>query len=59
MFPVLKRYSGEGTEGMLVLANQLLNVLSQQNIEESIIGMPHRSRNNLLHGELSFPMEVS
>lgn len=44
---------------MLLLVHHLLQSFASKKVQECIIGMPHRGRNNLLHGELHFPMEVN
>ena len=58
-FSNVKRYGGEGAEGMMGFFTELLgpNAL-ELGLEEIIIGMPHRGRLNLLTGMLQFPPVV-
>ncbi|XP_078489091.1 2-oxoadipate dehydrogenase complex component E1-like [Ciona intestinalis] len=57
-FPTLKRYGGEGAESMLVFVEEYLRSSSLDGVEDVVIGMPHRGRNNLLVGLLNYPVEV-
>uniref|UniRef100_H2Y7B6 2-oxoadipate dehydrogenase complex component E1 n=1 Tax=Ciona savignyi TaxID=51511 RepID=H2Y7B6_CIOSA len=57
-FPTLKRYGGEGAESLLVFVDQYLRSTSQSGVDEVMIGMPHRGRNNVLVSLLNFPIEV-
>nr|CAB3237826.1 probable 2-oxoglutarate dehydrogenase E1 component DHKTD1, mitochondrial [Phallusia mammillata] len=57
-FPTLKRYACEGAESMLSFVHYMLRYLSSQGAEQVVFGMPHRGRNNLLHGELNYPAQV-
>jgi len=54
-FPTLKRYSGEGAEGMLAFFDLIFQQSVELNIENVIVCMPHRGRNNLLVCLLNYP----
>ncbi|CAF0933708.1 unnamed protein product [Adineta steineri] len=54
-FPTLKRYSGEGAEGMMAFFDLAFQNSAQLNIENVIVCMPHRGRNNLLVCLLNYP----
>ncbi|UJR09540.1 hypothetical protein I4U23_013777 [Adineta vaga] len=54
-FPTLKRYSGEGAEGMMAFFDLAFQQSAQLNIENVIVCMPHRGRNNLLVCLLNYP----
>ncbi|XP_040582261.1 probable 2-oxoadipate dehydrogenase complex component E1 homolog [Lepeophtheirus salmonis] len=54
-FANLKRYGGEGAESMMGFFLQLIKSSTDYEIEDIIVGMPHRGRLNLLTGLLNFP----
>ena len=69
-FPTVKRYSGEGSEALIVALNALL---ATADVDHAIVGMPHRGRlatlvvlndypmRNLLHkvaGKCEMPAEL-
>ncbi|XP_073248521.1 2-oxoadipate dehydrogenase complex component E1-like [Porites lutea] len=54
-FPTVKRYGGEGAESMMVFFDELFLQSSHCEIQEMILGMPHRGRLNLLTGLLKYP----
>lgn len=53
-FAGLKRYGGEGAESMMAFFIEFFRIAAQDNIEQVVIGMPHRGRLNLLTGLLRF-----
>lgn len=57
-FGTVKRYGAEGAESMLAFFNQLLTDCGAMEIEEVVIGMPHRGRLNLLTDLLQFPNKL-
>ena len=57
-FAQVKRYSLEGSESMMVAMSALFDALPQKNIEDCVIGMPHRGRLNLMTGLLNYPPEA-
>jgi len=54
-FASVKRYGGEGAEGMMGFFTESLLNASAHGFNEVIIGMAHRGRLNLLTGMLEFP----
>ncbi|CAF3579917.1 unnamed protein product [Rotaria socialis] len=54
-FPTLKRYSGEGAEGMMAFFDLAFKHSAQLNIDNVVVCMPHRGRNNLLVCLLNYP----
>lgn len=57
-FGTLKRYGAEGAESMMAFFDQVLASCHDHDIEEVVIGMPHRGRLNLLIGMLQFSKET-
>eukprot|EP00117_Sycon_ciliatum_P043624 scpid4215/ scgid0011/ Probable 2-oxoglutarate dehydrogenase E1 component DHKTD1, mitochondrial; Dehydrogenase E1 and transketolase domain-containing protein 1 len=53
-YSTVKRYSGEGAEGMLCFVDQLVSSCAGEGIEQVVIGMPHRGRLNLMTGMLKY-----
>ncbi|KAF5299098.1 hypothetical protein FQR65_LT09456 [Abscondita terminalis] len=53
-FASLKRYGGEGAESMMTFFQEVLRISADDNLEQLVIGMPHRGRLNLLTGMLQF-----
>lgn len=47
-FPSVKRYGGEGAESMLAFFRQLFLSATEHEINEIVLGMPHRGKLNLL-----------
>lgn len=56
-FGQVKRYSLEGSEGMMAVMQVLLE-LHQNNADEVIVAMPHRGRLNLLTDLLGYPVDL-
>lgn len=54
-FPTVKRYGAEGAESMLAFFDELFLQSSYCEIQELVLGMPHRGRLNLLTDSLKFP----
>ncbi|XP_045483343.1 probable 2-oxoglutarate dehydrogenase E1 component DHKTD1, mitochondrial isoform X2 [Harmonia axyridis] len=54
-YPGLKRYGGEGAEGMVPFFMELFRLSAKGSIQELVIGMPHRGRLNILTGLLRYP----
>ncbi|KAJ8962790.1 hypothetical protein NQ318_001189 [Aromia moschata] len=54
-FSSVKRYGGEGAEGMMAFFCELLQLSAQSSIEQIVLAMTHRGRLNLLTGLLNFP----
>ena len=54
-FQTFKRYSGEGVESLLVALNTLFSKAAESDIEDIVIGMPHRGRLNTLIRLLGYP----
>jgi len=54
-FPTFKRYSGEGTESLLVSLNTIFAGASEQGISDIVLAMPHRGRFNVLIDLLDYP----
>ncbi|CAO3643394.1 unnamed protein product [Mucor fragilis] len=54
-FPNLKRYGLEGAESMMVALDRLFELSARNNIQDIVIGMPHRGRLNLLCDMLQYP----
>ena len=57
-FGSVKRYGAEGAESMMAFFDQVLTDCGAMEIEEVIIGMPHRGRLNLLTDLLKYPKEL-
>jgi probable 2-oxoglutarate dehydrogenase E1 component DHKTD1 len=57
-FRQLKRYSLEGCEALLPGIWELLNESSRLGVRETVIGMAHRGRTNLLVGALQYPASL-
>ena len=57
-FATLKRYGAEGAESMMAFFDQVVTNCSSAGIDEIVIGMTHRGRQNLLLGILQFPSEA-
>ena len=58
-FSNVKRYGGEGAEGMMGFFTEILGPSAiDVGLTEIMIGMPHRGRLNLLTGMLNFPPVV-
>ena len=57
-FSTVKRYSGEGSESLLVLMNKLISLSLQDSLTNIVLGMPHRGRLNLQTGILGYPLEA-
>uniref|UniRef100_A0A336KE13 CSON006636 protein n=1 Tax=Culicoides sonorensis TaxID=179676 RepID=A0A336KE13_CULSO len=47
-FPTVKRYGGEGNESFFAFFRQLFNSAAENDLQEIVLGMPHRGRLNLL-----------
>ncbi|KAL3287363.1 hypothetical protein HHI36_001837 [Cryptolaemus montrouzieri] len=56
-YPGLKRYGGEGAEGMIPFFMELFEFSAQEGIKEIVAALPHRGRLNLLTGLLDYPPE--
>ncbi|XP_077997960.1 2-oxoadipate dehydrogenase complex component E1-like [Glandiceps talaboti] len=54
-FTTVKRYGGEGAESMMGFLHQLFSQSAKCGIQQVIMCMPHRGRNNVLTGLLNFP----
>ena len=54
-FPTVKRYGGEGAESMLVFCDSLFTNASKFDIDDIVVGIAHRGRNNLLTVLLECP----
>lgn len=54
-FPTVKRYGAEGAESMMAFFDELFLQSSYCEIQELVLGMPHRGRLNLLTGLLKYP----
>ena len=54
---MVKRYGLEGAEALLVATDSLFGACVRANIDDVVIGMPHRGRNNLLALLLRYPVE--
>lgn len=54
-FSTLKRYSGEGAEGMMAFCSEFFKISANYGIEDIVMCIPHRGRLNLLTGLLNFP----
>jgi len=54
-FPTVKRYGAEGAESMMAFFDELFLQSSYCDIQELVLGMPHRGRLNLLTGLLKYP----
>ncbi|CAH0552068.1 unnamed protein product [Brassicogethes aeneus] len=54
-FPGLKRYGGEGAESMMGFFHETFRLAALDDIEQVVLGMPHRGRLNLLTCLLNFP----
>ncbi|XP_070576884.1 2-oxoadipate dehydrogenase complex component E1-like [Ptychodera flava] len=54
-FTTVKRYGGEGAESMQGFFHQVFKEAAQNEIEQVVMCMPHRGRNNVLTGLLKFP----
>ncbi|KAI8990264.1 oxoglutarate dehydrogenase, E1 component [Pilobolus umbonatus] len=54
-FPNVKRYGLEGAESMMVALDRLFEKSAKSNVQDIIIGMPHRGRLNLLCDILEYP----
>ncbi|XP_064622382.1 2-oxoadipate dehydrogenase complex component E1-like [Lineus longissimus] len=57
-FPTVKRYGGEGAESMMMFFEEVFSASAQAGIQDIVMCMPHRGRNNLLTCMLNFPMVV-
>ncbi|UAT42916.1 2-oxoglutarate dehydrogenase E1 component [Anaplasmataceae bacterium AB001_6] len=57
-FPGAKRFSIEGSESAIVAVNTIIELFSQEDCEEIIIGMAHRGRLSLLASVLEKPLEA-
>ncbi|XP_039248087.2 2-oxoadipate dehydrogenase complex component E1-like [Styela clava] len=57
-FKTVKRYGGEGAESAAAFSDEIFRFAAKDEIEQVIIGMPHRGRLNLLVGQLDLPPEV-
>lgn len=57
-FGTVKRYGAEGAESMFAFFNQVLADCGSMEVEEVVLGMPHRGRLNLLTDLLQFPKEL-
>lgn len=56
-FVTFKRFSGEGSESMMAFFHEFFRLSAQNDLENIILGMPHRGRFNVLTGMLKFPPE--
>ncbi|KAH0555015.1 probable 2-oxoglutarate dehydrogenase E1 component DHKTD1 homolog, mitochondrial [Cotesia glomerata] len=56
-FVTFKRFSGEGSESMMAFFHEFFRLTAQNDLENIILGMPHRGRFNVLTGMLKFPPE--
>ena len=59
-FSTVKRYSGEGSESLLVLMDKLITLSLQDgsSLTNIVLGMPHRGRLSLQTGILGYPLEA-
>ncbi|KAK9892284.1 hypothetical protein WA026_019091 [Henosepilachna vigintioctopunctata] len=54
-YPGLKRYGGEGAEGMMPFFMELFRLSAVGGVEEIVSALPHRGRLNILTGLLKYP----
>lgn len=54
-FSTLKRYGGEGAETMMAFFDEVFSQCAANDVEQVVMCMPHRGRNNLLTCMLNFP----
>lgn len=54
-FPTVKRYGAEGAESMMAFFDELFLQSAYCEIQELVVGMPHRGRLNLLTDLLKYP----
>ena len=54
-FPSTKRYGLEGAEALLPAIDAVFASASQQGVQQTVVGMPHRGRLNLMVALLDFP----
>lgn len=54
-FSTLKRYGGEGAETMMAFFDEVFSQCGSNDVEQVVMCMPHRGRNNLLTCMLNFP----
>lgn len=53
-FPTTKRYGLEGSESIMIALDKLFETLSKDNIDNLVIGMPHRGRLNIMTALLNY-----
>ncbi|KAI4467524.1 2-oxoglutarate dehydrogenase [Holotrichia oblita] len=54
-FVSVKRYGGEGAESIMAFFREFLNLCALGELEQIVIGMPHRGRLNVLTGFFNLP----
>eukprot|EP00742_Colponemidia_sp_Colp-10_P003126 GILJ01003330.1.p1 GENE.GILJ01003330.1~~GILJ01003330.1.p1 ORF type:complete len:942 (+),score=147.78 GILJ01003330.1:40-2865(+) len=54
-FATFKRYALEGNESMMPAVDTIFSRAAQHNVDNVVLGMPHRGRLNLLVGLLDYP----
>eukprot|EP00735_Rhodelphis_limneticus_P013940 TRINITY_DN7907_c0_g1::TRINITY_DN7907_c0_g1_i1::g.23798::m.23798 TRINITY_DN7907_c0_g1::TRINITY_DN7907_c0_g1_i1::g.23798 ORF type:complete len:910 (+),score=328.56,sp/Q54VG0/DHTK1_DICDI/45.92/0.0,Transket_pyr/PF02779.19/5.6e-60,E1_dh/PF00676.15/3.1e-45,DUF4343/PF14243.1/0.23,TOMM6/PF15184.1/0.41 TRINITY_DN7907_c0_g1_i1:35-2764(+) len=54
-FPTFKRYGGEGNEALISGLDKVFEVLQQHDVKDTVIGMAHRGRFNLMIDLLNYP----
>ncbi|KAJ3394106.1 hypothetical protein HDU84_000134 [Entophlyctis sp. JEL0112] len=54
-FPQVKRYGLEGAESMMIVMDEIFRLSAESNLQDVVIGMPHRGRLNLLTDLLKCP----
>ena len=54
-FPSTKRYGLEGAEALLPALDAVFAAASQQGVRQTVVGMPHRGRLNMMVALLDFP----
>lgn len=55
-FTTLKRYGGEGAEGMMGFFDEVFSKSSEEGVTNVVIGMPHRGRLSFLAVMLNYPV---
>ncbi|EGR31606.1 oxoglutarate dehydrogenase, putative [Ichthyophthirius multifiliis] len=55
-FQTFKRYAGEGAESAIIGLKAIFAKSSEQDIEDIVLGMPHRGRLNVLCNLLDYPV---
>ena len=56
-YPGEKRFSLEGAESLIILLDRIIEAASEMGVEETVMGMAHRGRLNVLHNILGKTLE--